>query len=133
MLYKKALACGILAVIVGVAAWQGYSFMAADICANQGNIWDKNENKCREDCIYWSPINGCIKMTEEQVKLIKECKGKGVDCVPMAVYGQICIQNNLPINKVTGECETEFTPEDCWKLGENWAYPQVCTNDMNAK
>ncbi len=100
--------------------------MEQNSCLDNGNVWDYQENRCREDCLVWNKINGCIKMTAEQVKIFKDCRHKEVGCVSKKVFDEICLNNNMPLNKKTGECDTEFTLDKCYKLGENWIYPTTC-------
>jgi len=126
MFHSKSIKlCGLL-VIMGFVLGKMYFFLVQDNCLNNGNVWDYKENRCREDCLSWNKINGCIKMTIEQIRLFRECRHKANNCVPRKVFDEICLNNNLPLNKETGECDTEFTIEKCNKLGKNWIYPAIC-------
>jgi len=115
-----------LIIISCFAIWKIYIFLEQNSCLDNGNVWDYQENRCREDCLVWNKINGCVKMTTEQVKIFKDCRHKGVGCVSKKVFDEICLNNNMPLNKKTGECDTEFTLDKCYKLGENWIYPKTC-------
>lgn len=114
-------------IIVAVfAVWRIFIFLEQNSCLDDGNVWDYQENRCREDCLVWNEINGCIKMTDEQVKLFKDCRHKEAGCISKEVFDDICLRNNMPLNKKTGECDAEFTPSQCNKLGDEWIYPDIC-------
>ena len=44
-------------------------------------------------------------------------------CQAKEVFNEICLNNNLPLNKKTGECDTEFTLDKCHKLGNTKPKP----------
>lgn len=31
-------------------------------CASSGNVWDKNQKRCRTDCSAWDEDNGCVPL-----------------------------------------------------------------------
>ena len=126
MFHSKTLKICILFLILSFAAWKIHIFLKQDSCLDSGNVWDYNENRCRNDCWNWNKINGCIKLTEEQVKLFEKCRHKPQDCISKEVFNEICLNNNLSLNKITGECDTEFTVSKCNKLGNDWIYPAIC-------
>ncbi len=126
MVKSKTLKFCCLILIICFAFGRINVFLEQDRCLDNGNVWDYQENRCREDCLVWNKINGCIKMTAEQVKMFKDCRHKGAGCVPKKVFNEICLNNNMPLNKKTGECDAEFTLDKCYKLGENWIYPKNC-------
>lgn len=126
MHYPRIIKIGVLLIILFFGCWEGFVFLEQDSCLDNGNVWDYKENRCREDCFAWNKINGCIKMTDEQVQLFKKCHHEPAGCIPDNVFNNICLQNHLPLNKVTGECDAEFTPDKCNKLGKEWIYPEVC-------
>lgn len=126
MFYSKTFTLCSLTVIVCLAIWKIYVFLEQNSCLDSGNIWDYQENRCREDCLSWNKINGCIKMTPEQVKIFRKCRHKASNCVSQKVFDEICLNNNMPLNKKTRECYTEFTQFQCYKLGNDWIYPAVC-------
>ena len=104
-----------------------YLFLEQDYCMDTvGGAWDSKQNVCRFDCLAITEGFGCIKMTDEQVKLFEDCRYKGADCIPDSVYDEICKNNDLPINKVTGECDTEFSPKKCSEYGSDWQLPKIC-------
>ena len=126
MHYSRIIKIGILLIILCFCGWKCFVFLEQDSCLDSGNVWDYNENRCREDCLIWNKINGCIKMTEQQVQLFKKCHHEPAGCIPKDVFNSICLQNNLPLNQVTGECDAEFTLDKCHKLGTDWIYPESC-------
>ena len=101
-------------------------FLQQDTCLDGGNVWDYDENRCREDCLNWNKVNGCIKLNAQQVRLFNKCRNQLSNCISKKILEEICRQNNLPFNKQTGECYAEFTKNNCYKLGENWIYPKIC-------
>lgn len=118
-----------ICVVLGVLVFMGYKFFIffeQNSCLDIGDVWDYSENRCRGDCLVWNKINGCIKLTEEQIKLFKKCRHQSAGCVSKEIFSEICLNNNLPINMQTGECDAEFTPDKCYKLGKNWIYPKIC-------
>lgn len=103
-----------------------FVFLEQNSCLDSGNVWDYKENRCRDDCLMWNKINGCIKMTDEQVQLFEKCRNKPVGCISDDVFKRICLQNRLPFNLKTVECDAEFTIDKCHKLGPDWIYPKNC-------
>ncbi|MBQ8466038.1 MAG: hypothetical protein IJ545_08535 [Alphaproteobacteria bacterium] len=130
MFHSKTFKLCCLIVIICFAIWKIYIFLEQDRCLDNGNVWDYQDNRCRDDCLTWNRINGCIKLTVEQIKLFKECRYKANNCVPRKVFDEICLNNNLPLNQKTGECDTEFTTDECNKLGEDWIYPVICNKEQ---
>lgn len=126
MFHSKTFKLCCLIVIICFAIWKIYIFLEQDTCLDNGNVWDYQDNRCRDDCLTWNRINGCIKLTVEQIKLFKECR----NCVPRKVFDEICLNNNLPLNQKTGKCNTEFTTDECNKLGEDWIYPVICNKEQ---
>ena len=95
-----------------------YDFLRIDTCLDEGLVWDYEQHICRNDCWKITDGVGCIKMTDEQVKLFEDCRYKGADCIPDSVYDEIC--------KITGECDTEFSPKKCNEYGPDWQLPKSC-------
>lgn len=126
MHYSRIIKIGVLLMILCFGGWKGFVFLEQNSCLDNGNVWDYDENRCREDCLAWNEINGCIKMTDEQIKLFKKCRHQPAGCISKDVFNSICLQNHLPLNQATGECDAEFTLDKCHKLGENWIYPKIC-------
>ena len=126
MHYSRIIKIGVLLMILCFGGWKGFVFLEQNSCLDNGNVWDYDENRCREDCLAWNEINGCIKMTDEQIKLFKKCRHQPAGCISKDVFNNICLQNHLPLNQATGECDAEFTLDKCHKLGENWIYPKIC-------
>lgn len=126
MFYKKSIKFFILGSVLCLLVWKGHIFLKQDSCIDNGNVWDYQEKRCRKDCLAWNKINGCIKMTKEQIKLFDKCRYQPTDCVPKTVFNEICLNNKLSLNKETGECDMEFTIDKCHKLGEQWIYPDSC-------
>lgn len=126
MHYSKVIKICIILAVLFLGGWKCFVFLAQNSCLDNGNVWDYNENRCREDCLAWNKINGCIKLTDDQIELFKKCRYKPAGCVAKEVFNEICLQNHLPLNQITGECDTEFTLDKCHKLGEDWIYPKSC-------
>lgn len=126
MHYSKVIKICIILAVLLFGSWKYFVFLEQNGCLDEGNVWDYNENRCREDCLAWNKINGCIKLTDDQIELFKKCRYKPAGCVAKEVFNEICLQNHLPLNQITGECDTEFTLDKCHKLGEDWIYPKSC-------
>ena len=126
MLYPKVAKIFFLVIIISFALWKLYIFLLQNSCLDLGNVWDYDNNICRDDCLAWNHLNGCIKITNDEIKLFKNCKHKVYNCISDDIYKAICLRNNLPQNKTTGECDMEFTIDKCNKLEGNWIYPEVC-------
>lgn len=101
-------------------------FLEQDSCLDLGQVWDYSENRCRNDCLAITRNNGCIKMTIEQVKIFADCRHKQADCIPSKVFDEICLNNDLPMHKKTGNCDLEFSVDDCAKLNDEWTIPKRC-------
>jgi len=126
MWYRRTVKFSVFIAILCFLGWRVHIFLLQDSCLDFGNVWDDEENRCRDDCLVWNKINGCVKMTEEQVNLFRKCRYEPAGCIPESVFDDICLQNNLPLNKTTGECDAEFTPDKCHKLEGEWIYPEIC-------
>lgn len=126
MQYLKAIKISVILVVLCLAGLNGFTFLKQNSCLDDGNVWDYKEKRCREDCLAWNEINGCIKLTEEQVKLFKKCRHQSAGCIDKEIFNEICLSNNLALNMKTGECDAEFTADKCYELGENWIYPKMC-------
>ncbi len=121
-IFKYSLiSCGLIFIL-----WKAFGFLEQNGCLDDGNVWDYQEGRCRNDCLAWNSINGCIKMNAEQIKIFEDCRYKPTGCVPTKVFNEICLNNNLPINKKTGKCDIEFTVDKCNQLGNDWLYPDIC-------
>ena len=59
-------------------------WLSIDTCLDNGQIWDYQNNICRDDCLIWKKEFGCIKLTPEQTKLLKRCKNLS-NCPDMIV------------------------------------------------
>lgn len=126
MFHSKILKFCCLLIILCIAIWKIHIFLAQDSCLDSGNVWDYQENRCRNDCLAWNETNGCIKLTTEQIGLFEQCRHKQQGCIAKEIFDEICLNNNLSLNKVTGECDMEFTVSKCNKLGKDWIYPSIC-------
>lgn len=126
MHYSKVIKICIILAVLLFGGWKYFVLLEQNGCLDEGNVWDYNENRCREDCLAWNKINGCIKLTDEQVELFKKCRHQPAGCVANEVFTEICLNNNLPLNRQTGECDAKFTLDKCHKLGKNWIYPNTC-------
>lgn len=121
-----------LVIIPSMLFWAiiiGFWFDDAGHCASDGKVWDGSEKRCREDCLTWNKINGCIYMDEEYRKLFWACADKTIDCDQKRLdllNKELCKKYNAPINLQYGYCDFEFEAKDCFKLEGNWEYPEIC-------
>lgn len=98
-------------------------------CASDGDVWDSDENRCRDDCLTWHQNYGCIKLTPEQMQLFDKSHANLDYYVPEDVYRDICFNNHKAWNLDEQYCEYNFKFEDCQKLNGNWEYPEFCKNE----
>lgn len=126
MNYSKIIKICFLVAVFCFMVWKIYIFLLQNSCLDFGNVWDYDNNQCRNDCLTWNHINGCIKMTNSEVKLFEDCRYKPINCIPDSIFNEICLRNNLALNKSTKECDMEFTPDKCNKLKGDWIYPEIC-------
>ena len=40
-------------------------FLAIDSCLDFGNVWDYEQNICREDCLRWTKEEGCVSLCKD--------------------------------------------------------------------
>ena len=105
------------------------TFDSAGNCAEDGKVWDYNEKRCRDDCLAWNEVNGCIYMDEEYRKLFMACADKTADCDREKLDlldKELCKKYNAPLNLDYGYCDFRFEAKDCFKLKGNWEYPEIC-------
>ena len=103
------------------------TFDSAGNCAEDGKVWDYNEKRCRDDCLAWNEVNGCIYMDEEYRKLFMACADKTADCdrEKLDLFDkELCKKYNAPLNLDYGYCDFRFEAKDCFKLKGNWKYPE---------
>ncbi|MBO4285324.1 MAG: hypothetical protein J5895_03735 [Alphaproteobacteria bacterium] len=36
--------------------------------SEEGGVWDDKQKMCRQDCLTWNKKDGCVPMTEENIK-----------------------------------------------------------------
>ncbi len=110
--------------IILCLCWLGYDYIVISGCRDLGGLFDEKTKTCRYDCLAISKQNGCIKMTASQVDIsLKQ------DRISAQMGDEICLNNDLPIHKVTKECDIEFHVDDCESLDENvWIIPDRCLN-----
>ena len=78
-----------------------------DMCFDDGNVWDYDEDRCRDDCLLWNDKYGCVQMTPEQRKCIDECYEDWQHCDREQAhknYLELCEKYKVPIDPKTGEC-----------------------------
>lgn len=100
-----------------------------DYCIDIGYVWDYNEKRCKNDCYNWNKDYGCIKMTEEQIKIQKNCIYNTKDCPKDKISKNICLNNNKAWNLNDNNCDFYFTKKNCHKLIGNWQYPSFCNSN----
>lgn len=79
-----------------------------DMCFDDGNVWDYDENRCREDCYTWTQQHGCIQMSREHFQMMQYCRANDEQCDLQQLYKyhlELCQKYNVPINPLTGKCE----------------------------
>ena len=96
-----------------------------DTCLDNGQVWDYQKNICRNDCLIWKKKFGCIKLTPEQTKLLKQCQNLP-NCPDNQTYKEICLNNQKAWNINHKECKFDFVPQECFKLSRVWEYPETC-------
>lgn len=100
-------------------------WLSIDTCLDEGKVWDYKQNVCREDCLIWQGEFGCIKLTEKQIEIFKNCGSSNI-CPSSQTYKEICHNNQKAWNSALQECKYNFRPEECFKLKGNWDYPSNC-------
>mgnify|MGYP004478226825 FL=1 len=78
-----------------------------DMCFDDGNVWDYDEDRCRDDCLLWNDKYGCVQMTPEHRKFIDECYEDWQHCdreQAHKYYLELCEKYKVPIDPKTGEC-----------------------------
>ena len=86
-------------------------FLREDTCRDGGGVWDYDEDRCREDCLLWNDKYGCVQMTPEHVKVMKDCRRGRKPCdVELAkMYSEeLCMKYSRRINPKTGHCTFEY-------------------------
>ncbi len=86
-------------------------FLREDTCRDGGGVWDYDEDRCREDCLLWNDRYGCVQMTPEHVKVMKDCRRGRKPCdVELAkMYSEeLCMKYSRRINPKTGHCTFEY-------------------------
>lgn len=107
----------------------GYFFDDAGHCLDGGGVWDYDEKRCREDCLTWNKVNGCIYIDEEYQRLFTACADKTAECDRKKLNlldKELCQKYHAPLNLEHGYCDFEFEPKDCFKLEGKWEYPGIC-------
>ena len=100
-------------------------WLSIDTCLDNGQVWDYQKNICRDDCLIWKKEFGCIKLTPEQTKLLKQCKNLS-NCPDNQTFKEICLSNQKAWNINNNDCKFDFISQDCSKLSGNWEYPTIC-------
>ena len=87
------------------------SALLVDTCRDGGDVWDYDEDRCREDCLLWNDKYGCVQMTPEHVKVMKDCRRgrKRCDKELAKMYSEeLCMKYSRRINPKTGHCTFEY-------------------------
>ena len=100
-------------------------WLSIDTCLDNGQVWDYQNNICRDDCLIWKKEFGCIKLTPEQTKLLKRCKNLS-NCPDNQTLKEICLNNQKAWNIDNNDCKFDFVSQDCSNLSGNWEYPTIC-------
>ena len=122
----------LLVIIPPMLFWAmviGYVFDEVGDCAENGKVWDYNEKRCRDDCLTWNEVNGCVYMDEEYRRLFRACADKTADCDREKLDlldKELCKKYNAPLNLKYGYCDFGFEVKDCFKLEGEWEYPEIC-------
>lgn len=89
------------------------TFLKIDTCLDGGEIWDYNEKRCRNDCLLWNEIYGCVQMTPEELKIFHACSGKKYSDETCdrkefeKIFGDVCKRYQVPIDLKSGQCSFE--------------------------
>ena len=78
-----------------------------DMCFDDGNVWDYDEDRCRDDCLLWNDKYGCVQMTPEHIQYMKDCYRDRKRCdeeLANRYYQELCDKYNAPIDPHTGYC-----------------------------
>ncbi len=101
---------------------------AIEACLDDGKVWDYAENRCRNDCLKWGKEYGCIKLTPKQITLFENCRHNLPNCISVADYKEICLNNQKAWNIDEEDCYFEFSEKDCAELSGSWQYPDICSD-----
>ncbi len=113
------------AIVCMLFLWfQNPDWLDIDSCQDLGKVWDRDEKRCRDDCLVWKADFGCIKLTAEQSEKYKNCATSS--CFSSEDNKDICLQNNKAWNEKQQVCDFYFKQSDCFKKGEDWFYPPIC-------
>ena len=78
-----------------------------DMCFDDGNVWDYDEDRCRDDCLLWNDKYGCVQMIPEHIQYIEDCRRDRKRCdreQAHKYYIELCEKYKVPIDPKTGEC-----------------------------
>ena len=108
---KRAIIITIVSLILLWILGEIDFFLREDTCRDGGGVWDYDEDRCREDCLLWNDKYGCVQMTPEHVKVMKDCRRGRKPCdVELAkMYSEeLCMKYSRRINPKTGHCTFEY-------------------------
>lgn len=126
---KKRLIWFSIFLVLIALIWKLHYFLAVDTCLDGGDVWDYDENSCRQDCLTWTWAKGCIIMDTEYRAVFERCAQLPDECdktKERKLYLKLCQKYQAPVNLETGLCDFEFTKDRCHKLNGNWQYPDIC-------
>ncbi len=101
---------GILSITIISVLYKEPYWFAIDSCFDTGGVWDGKEHRCREDCLKWNETYGCIKLTQEQVEIFRQCGSKAL-CPSEKIYKEICQNNHKKWDDKRKECDFDTTLE----------------------
>ena len=83
------------------------TFLRQLSCMDSGDVWDYDEDRCRDDCLTWKDKYGCVQMTPEHIQYMKDCRRDRKRCdeeLANIYYQELCDKYNAPIDPHTGYC-----------------------------
>lgn len=121
--------CGIIALFALMVVIGTAMETEASMCADTGSVWDEYEQRCRNDCLTWTEVHGCIYIDEAYQRLFVACANKTADCDAEELRRlniQLCEKYQVARNLEYGYCDFKFEKKDCFKLPGDWEYPKIC-------
>ena len=100
--------CGIIALFALMVVIGTAMETEASICADTGSVWDEYEQRCRNDCLTWTEVHGCIYIDEAYQRLFVACANKTADCDAEELRRlniQLCEKYQVARNLEYGYCD----------------------------
>lgn len=117
----------LLAIVVCAVLFASYRDYQIKLCPSKGGVWDYDKKTCRTDCFKWGEDFGCIKLTDEEIDIIQNCKT--ANCITQDMVKTICLRNQKAYNLKTQNCKFNFVKEGCNVLDGQWLYPEMCNEN----